>query len=356
MAAALHDTTYTDIMKTDITDTPTEHTPVTDLVGAATVALLYAASALLVHSPFVDASSLVGEVLSLLRVSFGLLLSLFVSGYVILALLSPRLHGRDDFGRGERAVVSFLLSLALLVVQGLLLNASAYGFRAELIARSTFGFVLFVALLAGIHRVLRSGLPVVVDTERFRAGVDRLRGPPTRVDTVLNVALVVLLIGASAAVALPSVGDETPQFTEFGLLAESDSNGLVATNVSSALRSDESRLVVRVTNREHATRQYSVVVQVQRAVVRNRSVEVLQRRRIDTSRTALAHNESASLPYRFDTAAGRSGCRVAFLLYKGEPPQSPTVANAYRELHLWDGATPSTRAGACPSMSAISTS
>jgi len=352
---------------------------ITDLVAVVALALVvYIVSVVDAPDFALTSAPLISSILSVVRVCFGLFVVLFGPGYVTFALLDPEFVGRDgpnqpysrtwmtvprfepkltikqDFSWGERAIVSFLLSVVFLVAQGLFLATLNQGFQSKVIIRFTVLFIVAMALSAGVRRMIHYGGPVKYDTKWLRSLFEWVRAPPTRIDAVLNLLLVVLLlVGAGAAVA-PSIGEQAPQFTEFALLTESDSGDLAAGEVSSALRPNGSdQLVVSITNQERATRQYILVVQVQRAVVGDRSIRVLNRQRIDRYETTLSQNKTETVPYRLSMPSNDSGCRLAFLLYIGDVPQTPTNEDAYHELHIWDGQPSSIDAKACPSLNAI---
>jgi len=352
---------------------------ITDLVAAVVLALtVYVVSTVGGADSIITSIPLVSSILSAIRAVLGLFVALFVPGYVIFALFDPRLADREGsrrpysktwltvprfepkltvregFGWGERAVVSFLLSVVFLVVQGLLLAVLSRGFGARAVIQFTSFFILVVALLAGARRMRHYSGSVELAVGWLSALVEQNRNPPTRLDAGLNLLLAVLLLVGAVVVVAPSVGEKNPQFTEFALLTENDSGDLVAAGISSILRSNGSdRVIVDIVNRERTTRQYTLVAQVQRAVVGERSIRVLNRQRIDRYQTTLSHNETETVPYRFNTSPGDSGCRVVFLLYIEDVPRTPTIENAYRELHIWDGQPPSTREEACPSLDAI---
>lgn len=142
-------------------------------------------------------------------------------------------------------------------------------------------------------------------------------------------------------VATPITEQTEPQFTEFSVLSGYDSDDLAMNNYLQTNGSDDTApITMDITNHEQQPVEYTVIVQVQRAEVRERSVTVLDRRRISTIDVRLEHGESARILYEFTSPERETGCRVAFLLYRGSSPSSPTLENAYRELHFWDTADP----------------
>ncbi|QLH84929.1 DUF1616 domain-containing protein [Halosimplex pelagicum] len=317
------------------------------------------------------------------RVVFGLAFVLFVPGYAFVAALfpersvTPLLFDDEDRtandevaddeiagDRGidglERVALSFGLSIAIVPLIGLVLNFTPWGIRLVPILLSLSGFTI-VAVAVAAYR--RWDLPI---EERFRvpyrewvaAGRAELFAPATRTDAVLNVALVasVLLATSSVgyAVLVPQQGE---QFSEFYLLTEDDDGELVADNYPTEFTVDEGRpLVVGIGNQEHERTNYTVVSQLQRVRMANSSSAVIRSsnsstatapvsstversERLATFSTTLGHNESWHNRYTVAPTFEGQDLRLLFLLYRGSPPEEPSIDNAYREVHLWVNVT-----------------
>ncbi|WP_135366456.1 DUF1616 domain-containing protein [Halosimplex halophilum] len=316
-----------------------------------------------------------------LRVVFGLAFVLFVPGYAFVAALFPERGDAplafDDDGSGaatdadiempgdtdadadadpgvegagdrgidglERVALSFGLSIAIVPLIGLVLNFTPWGIRLVPILVSLSGFTV-VAVAVAAYR--RWELPAA---ERFRvpyrewgaAARAELFAPATRTDAVLNVALVasVLLATSSVgyAVLVPQQGE---QFSEFYLLTEGDDGELVADNYPTEFTVDEGRpLVVGIGNQEHDRTEYTVVSQLQRVRVANNESTVQRSERLSTFGTTLAHNETYHTQRTVTPTFEGTNLRLLFLLYRGSPPEDPTIDNAYRETHLWVNVT-----------------
>lgn len=80
---------------------------------------------------------------------------------------------------------------------------------------------------------------------------------------------------------------------------------------------------------------YTVVVALQR--VENNTTQATQE--LDRFGVAVADNETWLRQVSITPTMRGQRLRLAFLLYRGSPPAHPTVANAYRELHLWVNVT-----------------
>nr|QNO46663.1 hypothetical protein LDPDHNFI_00017 [Methanosarcinales archaeon ANME-2c ERB4] len=92
------------------------------------------------------------------RVVLGLLLVLFLPGYLLVAALFPR---RDDLDSIERIALSFGLSIAVVPLIGLGLNYTPYGIR---LVPVLLGLSLFTVLLALIAYIRRAWIS---EAERF---------------------------------------------------------------------------------------------------------------------------------------------------------------------------------------------
>ncbi|AKU08208.1 DUF1616 domain-containing protein [Haloferax gibbonsii] len=284
-----------------------------------------------------------------LRVVVGLPFVLFIPGYALIAALFPergppidapedhdRMAGIDGI---ERVALSFGTSIAVVPLLGLVLNFTPWGIRLVPILVAVSGFTLVATTFAAARR---SALPeeerLVVPYKRwFAAARDELFNPASQTDAMLNVVLVVSVVLATAsvgyAVAVPKDGES---FTELYLLTEDGNDELTADNYPEELvRGEPASLVLGVGNQEHRTVNYTVVAVLQRVEVSNNSTTVLESERLRTFTPRLEHNETWHEPHEVRPTMTGERLRLTYLLYEGAPPASPTVDNAYREVHLW---------------------
>lgn len=316
-----------------------------------------------------------------LRIVLGLVFALFAPGYAFIAALFPergptadrettadgenddhsgaeltaRIGDRSDSRSGtaerldprragsidgiERVALSFGLSIAITPLIGLVLNFTPFGIRLVPIVLSIGGFTLLATIAAAARR---RELPTA---ERFRVPYRswirttraELLEPNTRIDGVLNVVLVVSLLLAIGsvgyAVAVPKSGES---FSEFYLLTENESGALVADNYPQNFTVGQSQpIVVGIGNHEHERTKYSVVAALQRVSVQNNSTTVRESRVLDRFSRTIPANESANWTHNVTPSMTGERLRLVYLLYRGSPPDTPTVENAYRETHLW---------------------
>lgn len=290
-----------------------------------------------------------------LRVIVGLPFVLFVPGYALVAALFPEAgegpaqtddEAASDTGTAdggidgiERVALSFGVSIAVVPLVGLVLNFTPFGIRLVPI------MVSLSALTGGLVAVAarrRWALPV---DEQFRVpyrqwGTElrtELLEPDTRGDAALNVILAIsVLLAVSSvgyAVAVPKQGES---FTEFYLLTEDDDGELVAADYPTEFVAGQPEsIVVGVENNEHETVNYSVVVAIQQVDIANNTTTVQRQQRLRTFQTELGDNETWRLQHQVAPELTGEELRLIYLLYRGEPPASPSADSAYRELHLF---------------------
>lgn len=321
---------------------------------------------------------------SLLRPALALPLVLFVPGYLFIAALFPEAGSAQssdseadeapttaadaesptaDQEAGidgiERVALSFGTSIAIVPLLGLILNFTPFGIRLVPIMVTLLAFCAVTLIVAGRRR------RAIPPAERFTVDVrgalegawTELTTAESRTDAALNVLLAISVILAVTsvgyAVAVPKQGES---FTEFYLLTENEDGELVADDYPTRLTQGENAsLVVGIGNQEHEPVEYTVVVLLQRATVVNNSttntttVRVQEQRELRRFSTRLAHNETWHRNHTIAPTMTGERLRLVYLLYRGTPPATPTVDNAYREVHLWitvtDASAASIRAG-----------
>ncbi|WP_129115397.1 DUF1616 domain-containing protein [Halegenticoccus tardaugens] len=299
----------------------------------------------------VDAAALLPAVRDTqIRVVLGLPFVLFIPGYAFISALFPEdeYERSDGSGAGsarsgidglERVAFSFGTSIAVVALVGLLLNFTPWGIRLVPILVALSVLTLATTSVAALRRQR------VPESRRFvvpyRDWAARLRAetcdPETRADAVLNVVLVVCLLLAVSSVAYaiwtPQDGES---FTEFYLLTENEEGEFVADDYPTNFTQGEGQsLHVGVTNQEHETLDYIVVVELQRVETENNSTRVLEERELHRFEPTLGHNETWRIQHTIVPPIEGERLRLSYLLYKGSPPADPTVENADQELHLW---------------------
>lgn len=291
------------------------------------------------------------------RIVVGLVFVLFVPGYAFIAALFPEAGSGPTTDRTsdvsaqeasgidgiERVALSFVLSIALVPLIGLVLNFTPWGIRLVSILVSLSGLTLALTAVASVRRW---ALPT---DKRFRVpyrvwiqtGRDELFAPSSRTDAILNVLLVVSILLAFGsvgyAITVPNNGE---QFSEFYLLTEGEDGKLVADGYPTEFQQGESRsLVVGIGNQEYEQTEYTVVVELQRVEHVGNETQVQERTELRRFRPTLAHNETWRQQHEISPTMTGDELRLQYLLYRGSPPATSTQSNAYREVHLWVNVT-----------------
>ena len=205
------------------------------------------------------------------RIVLGLPFLLFFPGYVLVAALFPR---RTDLDVIKRVALSFLLSIALTALIGLVLNYTSWGIRLYPILISISIFILIVSVIAWYRRSLY--LPADRFKVELRLGMPALFKTDNAFDRVLTIVLILAVVGATGTlaytVAKPKVGERFTEFYLLGINGQADRypklftyNGGQVTRVtyveggSDVVVSDTyGHIVLAIVNREHREETYRV--------------------------------------------------------------------------------------------------
>lgn len=282
----------------------------------------------------------------------GLPFLLFVPGYAVTVALFPRGDGRstaagpeadrDGLAPFERVVLAAATSVALAVVVGVNLDHTAWPIRLPTVV-GVLAVVTFAAVGVGFARRYWFGDGLSLDIgfrsepstrpipDRSGDGPWSLPdGRPSVATVVVAVAVLTTLVSVSMVAGTDQRGE---RYTEFGLLTENQTGELVATGHPTELSVDEpTTLHVAITNRERRAVDYTVVVQL--AVVEPGG-DVSSRTPLGGFDERLAAGETVRHEHAVTPTVAGEDLRLTYLLYRGEPPERPTEANAYRDLHLW---------------------
>lgn len=281
-------------------------------------------------------------------VVLGLPFILFIPGYLLVLALFPG----QDIDVIERLALSFGLSIAVVPLVGLALNYTPWGIRLEPLVVSLAAVVLFFAL-AGWYRWQRLSIG-----KRFTVSIE-LAWPraDSRLDQVLNVALVVSIVAAVVllvyVIATPQSGE---RFTEFYLLGPDGNASGYPTNLTAG---ENATVIIGVANHEHRQMNYTLEIWLvnqsrnMNASTENNTATVydmwyMDKQTILLNATAVDTDAAwtAQWERNYTFAVNRNGTfKLAFLLFT-HPTQSFTPgadypaergrpAEAYREVHLW---------------------
>jgi len=153
----------------------------------------------------------------------------------------------------------------------------------------------------------------------------------------LNGLLVlVAVVGIAGVGYTAAVSEGTHEYTEFYLLAENESGELVAQGYPAAIQSERpNEFHVGVENHRGEPTAYTVVVKLQRMYTANETPEVLEEETVTSERVTLAADGGTVAPVNVTPGLRGSDMRLRFLLYRGDPPDQPSIETASHETHLW---------------------
>lgn len=257
----------------------------------------------------------------------GILLVLFVPGYVLVAALFP---GNKELDWIERIALSLGLGIAIIPLLGLLLNFSPLGIRFAPIAVTLAAFTVGVGYAAYWRRMR---LPV---GRRLSATFSLPR--PTWmgysfIEKLLTIALITSVVVAAATLAYvilaPRPGD---RFTEFFILGPSGN----ATGYPTKLNvSQPGNVILGIANYESTNVTYTIRVDLVGVRLAYNSTTGLNQT-VEVNRTTwswinvtCARGQRWSQPYTFSIRFVGLW-KVQFLLFKNGDFSSP-----YRELRLY---------------------
>ena len=295
-----------------------------------------------------------------LRVITGIPFVLFVPGYILIAALFPVAVDSDypassapDPGQAtgtlpanidgiERITLSIATSIPLVIILGLLLELSRLDINTTTLFFTLSAFCIVGTVIATKRR------HAVPEADRFTVPVGhwlhtvrtRFLHPPTTVDAAFNLLILLGVVLATVTVGF-GVGGSSSEvaFTELYLLTEENDGDLAAERYPTEFVQGESEtIIVGLENHERETVQYTIVVELQE-VSEADQMDVVREQNLEQFSVTLSHNQSETFTHRVSPQTTGTRLRLAYLLFRGEPPANPTLANAYRETHLWINVT-----------------
>ncbi len=280
------------------------------------------------------------------RAVVGLPLLFFFPGYALVSVLFParqfrtRYGALDMFSSGidgiERVALSFGVSLALLPSIGVVLWVlSPVGFGAQVLM-GVLSAEIGLGMIYGAYRRIR--LP---RNQRYRLPVDRWlselwSGSVTKgvLGTAMNLLLVLSVVAAVVALGygvLMPYGSET--YTGVSVLTQSGGELTFLTNSTAVTAGDQ--LTLSVTNQEGRTITYTIVVMIEHVEHDGQRTNASTSEELRRLQTTVGPGETDYLNHTIAPSTQRSNLRVRYLVYRGDPPSTPTVANAYRTVYFW---------------------
>ncbi|WP_164471088.1 DUF1616 domain-containing protein [Halorubrum sp. CSM-61] len=288
------------------------------------------------------------------RAAVALPLLLFLPGYALVTALFPENDGSAPSALGRRVpenlttslmgessvrlspAVRFALSVGASVALLPLLGLGTSAVTGSITARTgaiTVALFVCVATVLGTVRRLRTpaGDRYAPSIAGWVSGMGEGLSGRTRRESILNAAL-----GASVLLAVLTTGfvltvpNDGSSYTTAALYGTEDGE-LVAGNLPDEMTVEQTEEVVfAVDNHHERSVEYTVVAKLQR---QSADGTVIAERRLETfSRTVAAGEEWRRSHDLSPTFIGER-VRVVYLVYEGEPPETPTRSNADAEVY-----------------------
>jgi hypothetical protein len=119
----------------------------------------------------------------------------------------------------------------------------------------------------------------------------------------------------------------------------SESSPVPTTTATTTTPGESPELVVGVGNHENEAMTYTVVVELQRVRVQGESISVVEARELERYGVSLDDNETVQRKPQIRPSMTGDRLRLTYLLYRGDPPADPAIANAYRSVYRWVNVT-----------------
>ena len=244
------------------------------------------------------------------RLALGLIFALFFPGYNLLAALFPK---RGDLDGVQRLALSFGLSIAVVILMGLILNYTPWGIRLYPVLVS---LLVLIIVTAGAAWYRRRRLPPQQRFEfRFRPWLSQFLTTKNRGDKVLLVLLAVAIIGAIGmliyVVHIPETGEK---FTEFYILGP---EGKAENYPGTLALGEEAKVTIGIVNHENEVTDYAI-----RIIIAGEKVR-------EVGPITLADEEKWEQVVSFAPTKVGENQLVEFRLYKGSNP------NVYQAPRFW---------------------
>lgn len=241
------------------------------------------------------------------HIILGLPLALLFPGYALIAALFPKKEGLDNT---ERMALSFLLSVAILSLIGLILNFTPLGIRPEPVLYSVSGFTFAISMVA-IWR--RARIPEE-DRFNFTSGSKIPGWDGGFLGKFLAILVMVSILGSLGMLGYYIASPAVEPFTEFYILDVNGGYKNYPTEISSG---DEAEVILGIVNKEQDRISYRIEITVDGTKYN------------ETGPILLENNEKWEDLIGFSITKAGNEQKVEFLLFKDGQ------SKAYRSIHLW---------------------
>ncbi|WP_436926414.1 DUF1616 domain-containing protein [Halosimplex amylolyticum] len=323
--------------------------------GRYGVADLFAVVALVVAFDAVVALSLD---LPAFRLALGLPVLLLAPGWAVVAALYPRGgdaadptrprasstpsrgSSTDPISSVARFGLAVASSVAVVAAVAVGVNASPWPIRPLPMLVGITAVTALAAVAAGYRR---RSLPAMM---RYSPAVPwrpvvRAARPRLSVTFFLGVVLVASVVGATALVATSDAvqAGTDDQFTEFSALTANGTGDYVTANFTDTVDAGGS-LYFDVANDEGARTEYTLVLVRETVAVENNETVVQSATERDRRSMTVDAGASRRIEFDPDPSDENSTVRLRGYLYRGDAPDDPSPASAYRSVRIWYDETP----------------
>lgn len=289
-----------------------------------------------------------------LRVLVGLPLLLFLPGYALLAVLYPGrrrdpatrttvaghagVFDREGLTWGERAAISFGVSMALLPLLAVLLSVARIPLDPVPITLSLGAVTVLGAIVGALRRLQlppaeRLRLPTHRWSSELRAAT--LEAPSWGA-ALLNVVLLLAIVGAVTGLAYGLVAPPSgPGYTDVALLTEQGDELVQGNYTTEFSRGESASMVLTVQNEEGGPRSYTVAVVLERVRGSGGNFSVVERQQLDRFSMDVQNGVTARQPVNVTPTMLGQDLRLSYYVYTGDAPQTPSPEGADKHLYVW---------------------
>lgn len=244
---------------------------------------------------------------NVLRIILGLPLVLFFPGYVLISALFYRKSSLESV---ERLALSFVLSIAVVPIIGLVLNYTSWGITVYSVLISLSIFVVVLSVVAWFRQ------RKLLDEEKFTFHIDLTSwGKRSLLSKIVSVILVTVILGTIGILIYTIATHKTSEkFTEFYIL---DLEGKAVDYPVELKLGDTGSVTLGIINREQELMGYRVEIKIDGTL--NGTFGPV----------TLAPDEKSENEVGFTPQAVGDNQKVEFILYKDGQSEP------YLNLHLW---------------------
>lgn len=277
-----------------------------------------------------------------LQTVLGLLFIFAAPGYATVSLLIPdsNLRGLDitisnttEISLVERLLLAVGLSIAIIPSIGVILHFSPW-MLDNVTYLSVTGILTFLITVGAIVR--RGQLPrsrqfrVTGIAETFGGWLASARSDRERYLNILLVSgVIIAMFGVMTAVAMSGPGE---RFTEFYVQTEDPVTGEQTTvNYPTNMTVGEQyEYIIGITNQEHRTEQITIIVELHRT----ENGQIVETSELDRFTQTVKHEETVEESISVQPDMRGENLRLSYQLYRGTPPEWPSVEQAYRHVFI----------------------